>query len=44
MIRGYRDQEAFQSAVTVYQCRHPGATAKDVPYVVAEWICEELGQ
>lgn len=44
MQRGYRDQEAFESAVTVYRCRHPDASAKDVPYVVAEWICEELGQ
>lgn len=41
---GYRDEDAFRSAVTLYRCRHPEAKRQEAPYVVAQWVCEELGQ
>lgn len=44
VAEGYRDEDAFRSAVNVYRCRHPAAPSKNAPYIVAEWICEEIGQ
>ena len=44
MAGGYRDDDAFRSAVTVYRCRHPEASRQEAPFMVAKWICEELGQ
>ncbi len=44
VARGCEDGQAFRSAVMVYQLRHPEVTSDDAPYVVAEWICDELGQ
>ena len=41
---GRQDEDAFRSAVNVYRIHHPEATNQDAPYVVAEWICEELAQ
>ncbi len=43
IARGYGDQDAFRSAVSVYRIRHPEA-GSDAPFVVAGWICEESEQ
>ena len=44
IAKGCDDGDAFRSAVTVYQLRHPEVTKDDAPYVVAEWICDDAGQ
>ena len=44
LAKGYSDKDAFQSAVNVYRIRHPEVTKRDAPYVVADLICEEIGE
>ena len=41
---GISDLRAFEAAVTVFRHRVPDLLRDDAQFIVADWICEELGQ
>ena len=42
--RGWSDPRAFETAVRIFRHRFPDTAADDARFVVADWICEALGQ
>ena len=42
--RGQSDPRAFETAVGIFQHRFPEIPSDDAKFVVADWICEALGQ
>jgi hypothetical protein len=41
---GLPDRGAFESAVTLVRLRSPELPGPEVTHMVADWICEALGQ
>ncbi len=42
--RGLPDPRAFETAVTVFRHRFPALPGDDARFIVADWICDSLGQ
>ncbi|MCP5365577.1 MAG: hypothetical protein H6905_10195 [Hyphomicrobiales bacterium] len=42
--RGLSDPSAFETAVRIYLHQFPDTPCDDARFVVADWICEALGQ
>lgn len=41
---GLPDRHAYETAVTLFRLRFPDVAGEDASFVVADWICEALGQ
>ena len=42
--RGVSEPRAFESALTVFRHNMPDIVSEDAQFIVADWICEALGQ